>query len=492
MVSMWRSRWAAVGAAVAVSLGAGGIGLVNADLGTGDRPVYVSLSEPCRVVDTRPASLVGPRSTPIGAAATFEIDIAGGSGNCTGDLAVPADALAVSLNVTAIDNTTQSHLRVFPGDADLPTTSNLNFGIGQTPIANKVDVGLSATGTIKIFNRAGATNIAVDVFGYYVGHDHDDRYYTQTEIDTTVDGLSTAIDDLDTTVGDLELDVDRISPARIVWVATDGTGDFSLLSEALAAITDNAADNRYLVRIAPGTYTETSMVTTKPYVDIQGSGLGSTVITCACGDASDFEQAATLTAEHDIEIRDLVVVNTSTLAFGVAIVTKTGAPFFSRVVAQVQNATNGTAIYNVSGSKARFHDGAAVALGGATATAITNAGSGTDPIFVGVEAQAIGGSSSSYGIVNVTFAAPVFRDVTVVAGGAASDNIGIFNVSSASPIIRDSSISSDDQTIANVGGSIARVAGSMLDGVVAGSGIKCVASYTATFTELDQACIPIP
>ncbi len=60
-----RSRWAAVGAAVAVTLGAGGIGLVSAT-SPADAVAYVPIT-PCRVADTRPQAdfNTGPRNTPI-------------------------------------------------------------------------------------------------------------------------------------------------------------------------------------------------------------------------------------------------------------------------------------------------------------------------------------------------------------------------------------------------------------------------------------------
>ena len=178
MRDIMRTRWAAIGAAVAVTLGAGGVSLTQAALTTGDKPVYVALDAPCRLVDTRPgANNLGPKSTPIGAGETnaYEIQVTGANGDCTGALAVPADAVAVATNVTAIQPVApsgRSFFTVYPGDAPLPTTSNLNFLNGQAPVPNKVDVGLSATGTIKIFNQDGTAHAAVDVFGYYIDHGH--------------------------------------------------------------------------------------------------------------------------------------------------------------------------------------------------------------------------------------------------------------------------------------------------------------------------------
>src|SRR5205823_7889565 len=50
---------------------------------------------------------------------------------------------------------------------------------------------------------------------------------------------------------------------NVVVVARSG-GDYISVQKALNSITDNSPTNRYLVWVAPGTYTET--VTMKPYV----------------------------------------------------------------------------------------------------------------------------------------------------------------------------------------------------------------------------------
>jgi hypothetical protein len=43
----------------------------------------------------------------------------------------------------------------------------LNFSAGQAPVPNKVDVKLSPTGTIKLFNQNGTVSVLGDVVGYY-------------------------------------------------------------------------------------------------------------------------------------------------------------------------------------------------------------------------------------------------------------------------------------------------------------------------------------
>lgn len=86
---------------------------------------HVALPAPCRLVDTRPDSQVGPKGTPVAAgdAAAYTIQVTGGSGRCTDALAVPADATAVAINVTAVAPVApagRSYLTVFPADADRP------------------------------------------------------------------------------------------------------------------------------------------------------------------------------------------------------------------------------------------------------------------------------------------------------------------------------------------------------------------------------------
>jgi len=77
-----RVRWAAIGAAVAVTLGAGGLMTATAVQNSGEKSTFVAIT-PCRVMDTRPApQTVGPRSTPLGPAETHTIQITGSNGNC--------------------------------------------------------------------------------------------------------------------------------------------------------------------------------------------------------------------------------------------------------------------------------------------------------------------------------------------------------------------------------------------------------------------------
>lgn len=183
--SIWRSRWAAVGAAVAVTIGGGAV-LPGADalISSGSKTVFVPIT-PCRLFDTRPApDNVGSRTSPLGSGDTFTVPVRGTSGNCT----IPAGAGGVVMNVTAVGPTASSYLTVYPGDAtQRPLSSNLNTVAGGPPTPNQVTVLLGAAlGDIKVYNATGSVDVLADIVGYYEDHDHGDVYYTRAQVDAAI------------------------------------------------------------------------------------------------------------------------------------------------------------------------------------------------------------------------------------------------------------------------------------------------------------------
>jgi hypothetical protein len=65
---------------------------------------------------------------------------------------------------------------VFPAGVARPNAANLNWVAGQPPVSNAVTTDISATGQVSFFNLAGTVDLTADVVGYYVDHNHDDRY----------------------------------------------------------------------------------------------------------------------------------------------------------------------------------------------------------------------------------------------------------------------------------------------------------------------------
>ena len=168
-----RSRWAAVGAAVAVTLGAGG--LFTAQAATPSTSVFVPVAE-TRVLDTRPGADIGPTG-PVVSGTSRNLALTGVIATGSGDRQViPAGATAAVYNVTVVEPTAPGYVAVRSGDASgTPSTSSINFDAGVT-IANGGTVTLPTNGTnagsIDIFHDGATpgatTDIVIDITGYYI------------------------------------------------------------------------------------------------------------------------------------------------------------------------------------------------------------------------------------------------------------------------------------------------------------------------------------
>jgi hypothetical protein len=169
----WRSWWAAIGAAVAVSLGAGGVFLADA----ASPPSSVVMVAPVRILDTRDplnVALSGPFVSAIGQ----DLQVTGPVATTTGPATVvPTGATGVLLNVTVVAPIANGFVSVRPANAPgAPTTSNLNVSAGAV-VPNAVSVELPTAGpdagrieiTYDAYGVAGpTTDILVDVVGYTV------------------------------------------------------------------------------------------------------------------------------------------------------------------------------------------------------------------------------------------------------------------------------------------------------------------------------------
>ena len=173
---MRRDRVVGALAVVAVLLLVG-LGVSGALPGTSN-PVFDGMT-PVRVLDTREG--LGAPKAKLGSGGVLELAIAGQHG-------IPADATSVVMNVTAVDASQVTHLTVWPTGQTMPLASSLNPAPGP-PDPNLVTVTIGAGGKVSIFNNSGQVHVIADVVGYYRDHGHDDRYYTEAEVDATVSSL---------------------------------------------------------------------------------------------------------------------------------------------------------------------------------------------------------------------------------------------------------------------------------------------------------------
>ena len=84
-----------------------------------------------------------------------------------GHAGVPANAVAVALNIHALHPTKSTNLTVWPKGSKRPLASMLNLSKDRAGTAMTV-TGIGVDGKISIANAHGKTEVLVDVLGYYV------------------------------------------------------------------------------------------------------------------------------------------------------------------------------------------------------------------------------------------------------------------------------------------------------------------------------------
>ena len=235
-------------------------------------------------------------------------------------------------------------------------------------------------------------------------------------------------------------------PQNVVVVAKSG-GDYTSVQAAINDISGEAADNPYLVWVAPGVYEE--QVTMKPFVHLQGAGQEATVISSTATSSAWPATQATLVLASNASLRDLTVSNSGAGDYNVALLATAGMTRTLAADVTVRALGSSTSNFGVvlSGSgtgitlkqvtalseNATFYNygmyngdvrrqGCAAApspLGrGTTAVGISNTDSGTmlDAERVTVLGEA---ASSNYGLQNKSGAAAKLRGGSFTAHGAA-------------------------------------------------------------------------
>ena len=198
---------------------------------------------------------------------------------------------------------------------------------------------------------------------------------------------------------------------NVVVVAKSG-GDYTSVQTAIDSVSDAAADNAYLVWVAPGVYSE--MVTMKPYVHLQGAGQEATIITSTASSSAWPPTQATLVLASDVSLRNLTVGNGGAGDSNVALLATAG---MTRTLAA---------------------DVTARALGGGVSNhAIVLSGSGTGVTLQQVTALAENGSSHNIGLVNIGGAAAVLRGGSFTGRGGGY-GWGIFSVNSGTTLQAES------------------------------------------------------
>jgi hypothetical protein len=209
----------------------------------------------------------------------------------------------------------------------------------------------------------------------------------------------------------------------------------------IAGLGTPSSQNRYVVKLDAGTYgLVNNALYMQSYVDIEGSGKDSTIVTSTHSSASGDENSATVVGATNAEIRSLTIENLggSNISIGV---------------------------YNSSASPKLTH----------------------------VAVKASGGSEHAWGVLNNNSSAPTLYDVTVSAS-AAPTSYGVYTLnSSIGPTILNSRISGLSRPIYNLTGATVFVANTALNGIPDGGITRCIGAYTYNYVALDYFCsIPGP
>jgi hypothetical protein len=197
---------------------------------------------------------------------------------------------------------------------------------------------------------------------------------------------------------------------NVLVVAKSG-GDFTSVQAALSSITDNSGSNRYLVWVAPGTYSET--VTMKQWVDIEGAGERQTTI-IAPGSVTD--TVATVIGANSAELRSLRVANTGGAAYSIGIRNYTASPSLRNLTVTAGGGTSrNIGVYNHSFTSPKMAE-------------MTIDVDGPD-------------NSYNYGVYNHHYSFPTMSHVkSYVSGWTNAHNWGVYNYSYSSPTMTDSHI----------------------------------------------------
>lgn len=212
--------------------------------------------------------LAAGRGQPLAPRQVLQVPVAGGS---TG---TPADAEAVSLNVTATAPRTAGFLGVYPCGTAWPGTSNVNFAAGQTVAAN-VLVGVGTEGSVCVY-ASTTVDVVVDVGGYFPAGSTFDQQQPQRLRDTRAGAKLAGGTDIAIKVPDgiaaAALSITATEPERAGWVsaypcgtAWPGTSTVNFTADqtiAASSLVRPGADGRICLR---------SLVSTHLVVDLMGT-----------------------------------------------------------------------------------------------------------------------------------------------------------------------------------------------------------------------------
>ena len=239
---------------------------------------------------------------------------------------------------------------------------------------------------------------------------------------------------------------------KVAIVAQSG-GDYSDPVTAMSNIASwcgtPSSSNPCLLKIMPGVYDlGSSSLVMNQYVDIEGAGENSTIITSAVNSGWAATQG-TLTGANNAELRLLTVKNTGTGSNGCAIVNYSTSPSLLHVTAIASSAgTRSIGVFSYF-SAPTLRDVTAVGAGSSYSYGIMNFTA--SPVMNNVTARAGYGVYSSVAIDNHFGSSPVMTNITATSDAAGGNAAAAINLDGSTSLIMNAVVSAAGGTSANYG-----------------------------------------
>ena len=305
-----------------------------------------------------------------------------------------------------------------------------------------------------------------------------------------------------------------VSYLRTIVVSPDPADESKnglLLRNALVGIADNGPARPYLLKIEPGIYDLGSQpLALKPYVDVEGSGELTTII------SSTAAISATLVAANNSELRFLSVRATNT----VALFSEGVSPRYTHVTATSSGGSFNYPI-EVTGGAPLLTNVTTAGTGGAQAAGLVNFGGGSNLTAVNSSFTGSGASSVNVGLLAYGGSDNLSGVVLAASGGAFAVALRVYNgthslanvtatgsgatetyavysgykFNTPTVNVHQSRLSGATNSVFAFGGGAAggaaKIGASQLTGpthALAPSVLSCAASYDGSFAQLSPTC----
>ena len=249
---------------------------------------------------------------------------------------------------------------------------------------------------------------------------------------TALCGLIVASIVSETSAGDLIITPNATHMGKIVIISPlpgqSTVANGAALLSVLGGITDAAANNQYVLRLGPGVYDlGGNSLSMQEYVDIEGSGENTTVITGTVSNGASPASVGVVNGADHAELRFLTVSNTGQTGYTAAILNNGKSPRITHVTAAVSGAASENyGVFNTSSASPMMTDVTVSASGAGTSIGVLNDNS--SPKMRNVSISVTGTGLANLGVENASSSAPEMTNVSVsTTAPGGTNNFAIFN-----------------------------------------------------------------